>query len=178
MILSLILSFLVGFAPASEFSGLSTPQEVAIDLPRCWLLQVEPSDFHDLGPSRFMLRVPKEVGVVVPHYTGCDQVSVYKLDHGRAVRIVAQFNIGTKEKPIWTFKSVVEADRYGDKYYVGNMDGQAAITVTGEHYDNAGLPPVIVGEHAVLAKADKLTTTCYSATTNPSSRSISFISCR
>ncbi len=169
MILSLVL-FLVGGIKASEFSGLSPTQQIAIEQRSCRLLQVEPSDFSKLGPSIFMLRVPKEVRMVVPHYTGCDTVTVFKMDHGAPVPIVARIN--------GRMTSVLVSDHYGDKYYVGVTDGQEAITAYGDHYDNAGIPPVIENGLAIVIKATKLPTTCYSATTNPNSRSISFISCR
>lgn len=169
MILTLALSF-VGVTQASEFSGLSPAQELEMEQRPCRLLQVEPSDFHELGTSIFMLRVPKGVGMVVPHYTGCDTVTVFKMDHGAPVPIVARIN--------GRLTSVLVADHYGDKYYIGVTDGQEAITATGDHYDNGGIPPVIENGVAIVIKATKLPTTCYSATTNPNSRSISFISCR
>lgn len=170
MFLSLILS-LVGFTQASEdntSSGLSQTQKIEVTMARCRLLQVEQSDIADLGNSNFMLRVPAKTGVIVPSYSGCDSVTVYKMDHGVPVPIVAEIN--------GRMTSVLVADHNGDKFYIGRTFGEKAITVKGYGYDNAGIPAVPNGPSATVVKADGVPTKCSSSTAVPDSTSI-FINC-
>ncbi|HCC83451.1 TPA: hypothetical protein DEP96_01220 [Candidatus Uhrbacteria bacterium] len=167
MFISLFLS-LIGFTSASELSGLSPTQEIEVTMERCRLIQAEQSDIAALGNSNFMLRVPAKMGVIVPHYTGCDSVIVYKMDHGLPVPIVAEVN--------GQLKSVLVADHFGDKFYIGRTFGEKAITVYGDQYDNAGIPTLPNGPTAVEVKADGVPTTCSSSTAMPGSTSI-YITC-